>query len=978
MSGPPGRQWQVVLPNSYTYAAFGAFSAKNAALNSSLVIPFYVASASAILLLLRIISSLYAVQVLRRYIVRIVRSSKQQVLTNDGICEDECLDSGRSLIADLGGLASATLLEASNHGSAASPHLEQLAGYASLLGLVSVTTRIERSRIAASHLVVVLLVLFSVYTYRDVYPFLTFTEEPRDLQEGCLIWAKVAVLTTIGVVLPVLCPTQYIPVDPASPSNFPHPEQTASWFSFSLYIWLDPIVYAAQRVSHLSHEKLPPLADYDHSRNLRRLNFSHLDSFTNKKKRHLFFGLVRVFRTECIILTFLVVLRVLSTLAAPVGINKLLLYIETGGEGATIRPWVWIVYIFAGQFVGSLIFQWYIFLTTRFIVRSECIITQLIFEHALRIRMKAELPDTGNGAIQSAVTTPDSASVADSSTVVGSSREDIPDDEQLTAASTSSVGTTKQKGKDEVIGKKPSSSADNLVGKINNLVTTDLGNIVDGRDLLLIFPYIPLQIALCIWFLYGILGWSAFVGLAVMIVLFPFPGMVANKIQSIQKTKMEKTDARVQTVTETMNVLRMVKLFGWEKKMDARISEKREVELVWTWKFKILELINNNVNFIIPLLTMMACYATYTLVMGEQLTASRVFSSMTVFDIMRDQLHMIFWQLPAVIQAKVSLARVNDFLKNTELLDCFAPQEENKPQIFLPEPEGVDSDAIGFRHAVFHWSSDIDGTLTPSKRKFSLRIDDELFFMRGCINLIVGPTGSGKTSLLMALLGEMHFVPSHPRSWFNLPRKGGVAYAAQESWVQNETIRDNILFGAPYDEARYKKVIYQCALERDLQLFEAGDRTEVGEKGLTLSGGQKARVTLARAVYSAAEILLLDDVLAALDVHTSKWIVEKCFGGDLIKDRTVILVTHNVAMTSSVAQRIITLTSNGRIASQGTVSDAIAKDDKLAAEIAKGQEALQRDEEEIDNPEEVPKKADGKLVMAEEILEGRVSWTASM
>ncbi|KAG6891400.1 hypothetical protein C0992_007624 [Termitomyces sp. T32_za158] len=111
----------------------------------------------------------------------------------------------------------------------------------------------------------------------------------------------------------------------------------------------------------------------------------------------------------------------------------------------------------------------------------------------------------------------------------------------------------------------------------------------------------------------------------------------------------------------------------------------------------------------------------------------------------------------------------------------------------------------------------------------------------------------------------MHFTASHPHSWFSLPRDKGVAYAAQESWVQNETIKQNILFGASFDEERYKKVLYQCSLERDLTLFDAGDETEVGEKGLTLSGGQKARITLARAVYSQAEILLLDDVLAALE-----------------------------------------------------------------------------------------------------------------
>ena len=137
----------------------------------------------------------------------------------------------------------------------------------------------------------------------------------------------------------------------------------------------------------------------------------------------------------------------------------------------------------------------------------------------------------------------------------------------------------------------------------------------------------------------------------------------------------------------------------------------------------------------------------------------------------------------------------------------------------------------------------------PSSRNFTLHVSNELVFKRGAINLIAGPTGCGKTSLLMALLGELHFSPMGPESWVNLPRDGGVAYAAQESWVQSDTIRNNILFGAPYDVERYGKVIDQCALARDLSLFGGGDLTEVGEKGITLSGGQKVLITTTRLVY---------------------------------------------------------------------------------------------------------------------------------
>lgn len=190
-------------------------------------------------------------------------------------------------------------------------------------------------------------------------------------------------------------------------------------------------------------------------------------------------------------------------------------------------------------------------------------------------------------------------------------------------------------------------------------------------------------------------------------------------------------------------------------------------------------------------------------------------------------------------------------------------------------------------------------------------------------------------------------------------------------------------------------VLYQCALKQDLTLFEAGDKTEVGEKGLTLSGGQKARVTLARAVYSSAEILLLDDVLAALDVHTAKWIVNKCFRGDLITGRTVLLVvsivsswllyvelnfvqTHNVTLTTSLADFVVTLGSNGQVSAQDSIPEALMKDAALAEEVEEEEEEVKKEEEVVDGKpeEEGKKKPAGKLVLAEEIAIGSVSWAS--
>ncbi|KAH9059058.1 P-loop containing nucleoside triphosphate hydrolase protein [Lactarius vividus] len=744
-----------------------------------------------------------------------------------------------------------------------------------------------------------------------------------------------------------------------------NPEQTASLLSMVLYTFLDPIVFLAYRVPHLSHDMLPPLADYDYTRNLVQRSFKHLDTFSGGPKRHIFWGFMAVFRHEYIQLAILVVIRVFSVPYGTLGDESALArvsfsYLETRGEGAVVRPWVWVTYLFLGPALGTMAFQWYIFIATGTIVRVTAIVTQLVFEHALRIRVKAETssspastPDATPDA-RSEASTPDSGSVVEINIVT----EEAGGSSEETRSEQSTINCED--------GDEPGDSS-NLVGKMNNLVSTDLENLVDGRDILL-------WMVVSVWFLYNILGWSAFVGMAVMVALFPIPGTVAGKIQKVQRETVKRTDARVQAATETMGILRMIKLFGWEPKIAARLAEKREQELRYIKLRQILNLINGNINFYIPIISMVVTYVTYTAIMKRALTPSAVFSSMAVFDLIRDQLHTIFWMIPMFIQARVSLDRVNDFLHDTELLDEFADADKGSERVMLTDASHFDQDVIGFQNASFTWSNDnADGTFTPSRRRFTLRVQGELLFKRGCFNLIIGPTGSGKTSLLMALLGEMHFVPMSPDSWYHLPRKGGVSYAAQESEEQ-----DNILFGAPYDKERYNKVIYQCGLQRDLSLFDAGDKTEVGEKGLTLSGGQKARVTLARAVYSSSQILILDDVLAALDVHTARWIVEKCFEGDLIRGRTILLVTHNVAMATPLADYVVSLGKDGRIASRGSVSDALKKDKSLAKELAKGARAIKDDEKKIDaeQPDETAKPSDGKLILAEEIAEGHVSWDA--
>ncbi|KAJ7838629.1 hypothetical protein B0H14DRAFT_2788979 [Mycena olivaceomarginata] len=758
--------------------------------------------------------------------------------------------------------------------------------YVAVLAIFSVIGSVKWSRVAVKHL-------------------------NLDLWEGALLWPKIATLFLV----------QYTPVDLKHPMPVPNPEQTASILSSVFFSFLDRIVALAYQTPHLSFDQLPPLCDYDDMKHLKTWAFPHLDFFISGKKRHVVFGFLWIFRWEFFTMAILLIIGALAQFGAPLAINRLLDYLENPDSETFMKPWFWILLLFFGPLTYILVFQWDMFVGWRVSAQATAIMTELVFEHALRMQLQAE-------------TASKDATMKESS---------------AKAAQT------------------------NLVGKINTLVTVDREAITDARNILFLVTIVPIQVIGSAVFLYRVLGWSAFVGIGTMIALLPAPGYITKLQSSVQKKTLKQTDARVQTVTETMNVVRMIKMFGWEKQMKERIAEKREAELTWIWWRKVLSTAQGLTNSLIPTITMLATYEnthsifSQTVVMKEELSASKVFSSMAVFDLLRNQLGFIFYSVSMVVKAKVSLDRLNDFLCNAELLDSFSPKYA--PDIAAAGQPSVE--LIGLRDASFTWSNDnaTDGTLTPSSRKFFLEIKGELFFKPGRINLVIGSTGS---------TGEMHQLPTSPSSWFNLPRRGGVSYAAQESWVLNDTIKNNILFNTPMDMERYKQVLHQCGLERDLELFDAGDETEVGEKGLTLSGGQKARVTLARAVYSDTQIILLDDILAALDVHTAKWIVDKCLCGPLIRNRTVILVTHNLALTSKLADFVVSVGLDGRVRTHSSVSNALVNDELLATEANKGQAILDSAENGVDSmpPSDEAKKSGGKLIVAEEIAIGRVSLSA--
>ncbi|KAJ2842353.1 hypothetical protein J3B02_005605, partial [Coemansia erecta] len=352
-------------------------------------------------------------------------------------------------------------------------------------------------------------------------------------------------------------------------------------------------------------------------------------------------------------------------------------------------------------------------------------------------------------------------------------------------------------------------------------------------------------------------------------------------------------DQRLAMISEMVQGVMSVKLFGWGSRFISIISDKRKEQIKLLWhRAKLWCWLNLWTMGSLPIINFIT-FLLYAL--GHGMDAEIVFTSISVFMVIQETAN---W-LPALVADSVSvytsIKRISRYLEESEVQPL-----ENRVTL----DASCSSEGIGFQHATLSWDK-------PSavSNTFCLK-DIDVQFPLGKLSLIGGSTGSGKTSMLSALIGEMHLVSGFvmvPTALTKDSSEYGVfaglgvteiAYVAQEPWLCNTTVRDNILFGEPFDRARYERVLSACMLIPDLTIFPAGDMTEIGERGITLSGGQKQRVALARAIYSSKSILLIDDCLSAVDVHTGKHILRQCLldTKGLMEGRTCILVTHHMAM----------------------------------------------------------------------------------
>ncbi|KAG0027521.1 hypothetical protein BGZ81_005507 [Podila clonocystis] len=463
-------------------------------------------------------------------------------------------------------------------------------------------------------------------------------------------------------------------------------------------------------------------------------------------------------------------------------------------------------------------------------------------------------------------------------------------------------------------------------GMITNLMAVD-ANRVSALGSSIFFLYTcPLEIIIGVIMLYNVLGASAFIGMAVMLVTAPAHHYAAKKYSRIQEQLMETRDRRVGLVSEMLQGIRMIKFFAWEKNIQKKIMEIRDQELRRFIRLYIVSTIFTLLWFGSPILVTVMCFTSYTKLEHKELTSAVAFTSMAIFIILRGPLNILPGMVADLLEAMVSIRRIEAFLNEKEIwkytdqakkeTEPAQSTQAQSPHIHAQSPPtqshtihpAPTPTAIGFDNATFRWHtrSSAFGAASSANNNGAFTLKNiTLNFPMGKLSLVCGSTGSGKTSLLMALLREMDLISGK----VNLPRAttrvvspltgyipGAVAYVSQYPWLQQASIRDNIMFGSPFEADRYQHVLEACALLPDLQIFEHGDLTEIGEKGITLSGGQKQRVALARAIYSRAQFLLFDDCLSAVDAHTARYLFENCLMGPLMNGRTRILVTHHVRL----------------------------------------------------------------------------------
>ncbi|TID30754.1 hypothetical protein CANINC_000670 [Pichia inconspicua] len=543
---------------------------------------------------------------------------------------------------------------------------------------------------------------------------------------------------------------------------------------------------------------------------------------------------------------------------------------------------------------------------------------------------------------------------------------------------------------------------------VQSMISTDL-NRIDFAIAFFPFSFTSIiPIAITIGLLIWNIGVSSLVGLSIFIAILFFVGGFISQLIGLREKASFFTEKRVNLMKEVLKNFKMIKFYSWEKSYESRIQNARNSEMKYVLKLQGLRNVLISMAYAMPVLGSMATFCTvYDITDGK--SAAAIFSSLSFFQVLSIQFMMVPMSVSLTSDMIVGLRKMSDYLSCADI-----NHEQFKIEEYKEDQEDKDGDyCFKIENGDFEWetfsddeSDDDDdqdnvslpenkkkGLLSKLMRKKNIHKDAEFMkekaklirkkpkkmdtglksdipsslsstekmhevqktsfpglhninfkIKKGEFVVVTGSIGSGKSSLLDAMAGLMKRVNGHVYS-------RGKLLLCGYPWVQNATIRDNILFGLPYDVEKYEKIVHACCLADDFNQFEGGDMTEVGERGITLSGGQKARINLARAIYADPDIILLDDVLSAVDAKVGRHIVEHCILG-LLKDKTRIMATHQLSLIDS-ADRMIFLNGDGTI-DVGTIDKLLERNTKfinlLNYNAKKEEEILEEEQLDMDKP----------------------------
>ncbi|KAG0031446.1 hypothetical protein BGZ81_001224 [Podila clonocystis] len=528
-----------------------------------------------------------------------------------------------------------------------------------------------------------------------------------------------------------------------------------------------------------------------------------------------------------------------------------------------------------------------------------------------------------------------------------------------------------------------STSKQEGMGAIVNHMSTDVDKIVAFFTLVHYFWSAILEVAVSIALLYREVRYAMFAPIVIIAITLSISSFCSSRFGRHQAAMMAQSDIRMKLVNELVNYIKSIKLYVWEPYFVNKISEVRlkqvsELRKFYAWITVMAVFLNSIAPFsIFATLTVYTAIATPE----EPLDIRRIFTTITLISMMDGPINMVSQSLSAIVSGKVAFGRLREFLNSEEVDDENVVRDEDSPaadfayeikdgtfgwyspesiQISLErqkqeaaekvkaaakENKGQKTEKLSEKSAEDATTSDStvekkDGSSPSSESMGPVLHDIQLKVQRGSLTAVVGRVGSGKSSLVGALLGEMY------RYSGSVKAHGSLAYVAQSAWILNDTVRNNILFGRPYDKERYLNTVRSCALIPDFQMLVNSDKTVIGEKGINLSGGQKQRISIARAVYADADVYILDDPLSAVDAHVDHHIFEHAITS-ILAHKTRILITNGVNHLSAVDQ--IVVIKAGRISQDGAYTDLIQDHDGDLYHLIQESQVVGKKEEESSN-----------------------------